>query len=46
MVEVGDIGISVSVLPLFSKKVIIDEMVMEKVQLNTKGRRRGNCLGV
>jgi uncharacterized protein (TIGR03545 family) len=41
MVEVADIGISVSVLPLFSKKVIIDEMVMEKVQVNTERKTSG-----
>ncbi len=41
MVEVGDIGISVSVLPLFSKKVIIDEMVMENLQLNTERKTSG-----
>ncbi len=41
MVEVGDIGISVSVLPLFSKKVIIDEVVMENVRLNTQRKTSG-----
>jgi uncharacterized protein (TIGR03545 family) len=41
MVEVGDIGISVSVLPLFSKKVVIDEMVMENLQLNTERKTSG-----
>jgi uncharacterized protein (TIGR03545 family) len=41
VVEVGDIGISVSLLPLFSKRVVIDEMVMERVQLNTKRKTSG-----
>jgi uncharacterized protein (TIGR03545 family) len=41
VVEVGDIGISVSVLPLFSKKVIIDEMTMENVRVNTKRKTSG-----
>ena len=41
IVEVGDIGISISVLPLFSKRVVIDEMVMENVQLNTKRETSG-----
>jgi uncharacterized protein (TIGR03545 family) len=41
MVEVGDIEISVSALPLFSKKVIIDEMVMENVQVNTERKTSG-----
>ncbi len=41
MVEVSDIRIAVSVLPLFSKKVIIDEMVMEKVQVNTERKTSG-----
>jgi uncharacterized protein (TIGR03545 family) len=41
IVQVGDIGISVSVLPLFSKRVIIDEMVMENVRVNTKRKTSG-----
>ena len=41
VVEVGDIGISVSLLPLFSKRIVIDEMVMERVQLNTKRKTSG-----
>jgi len=41
VVEVGDIGISVSVLTLFSKRVIIDEMVMENVRVNTKRKTSG-----
>jgi len=41
MVEVGDIEISVSVVPLFSKKVIIDEMVMENVRVNTERKTSG-----
>ena len=41
MVEVGDIGISVSLLPLLSKMIVIDEMVMENVQLNTKRKTSG-----
>jgi len=41
MVEVGDIGISVSVLPLFSKRIIIEEMVMENLQVNTERKTSG-----
>jgi uncharacterized protein (TIGR03545 family) len=41
MVEVGDIAASVSILPFFSKRVVIDEMVMEGVQLNTKRKTSG-----
>ena len=41
IVEVGDISISVSVLPLFSKRVVIDEMVMEGLRLNTKRKTSG-----
>jgi uncharacterized protein (TIGR03545 family) len=41
IVEVGDISISVSVLPLFSKRVVIDEMLMEGLQLNTKRKTSG-----
>ena len=41
MVEVGDIGISVSVLSLFSKRIIVDEVVMEKVRVNTKRKSSG-----
>jgi len=41
LVEVGDIGISVSVLPLFSKRVIIDEVVMENLRLNTNRKTSG-----
>ncbi len=41
IVEMGDIAISVSVLPLFSKRVVIDEMVMEGLQLNTKRKTSG-----
>ena len=41
IVEVGDISISVSVLPLFSKRVVIEEMVMEGLQLNTKRKTSG-----
>ncbi len=41
IVEVGDIEVSVSVLPLFSKKVIIDEMVMENVRVNTRRETSG-----
>ena len=41
VVEVGDIGISVSVLPLLSKRVVIDEMVMENLRVNTKRKTSG-----
>ncbi len=41
IIEVGDISILVSVLPLFSKRVVIDEMVMEGLQLNTKRKTSG-----
>ncbi len=41
MIEVGDIGISVSVLSLFSKRIIVDEVVMEKVRVNTKRKSSG-----
>ena len=41
IVEVGDIGISLSILPLFSKSIVIDEMVMENVQFNTKRKTSG-----
>ena len=41
VIEVGDIGISVSVLPLFSKRVVIDEMAMEGLRLNTQRKTSG-----
>jgi uncharacterized protein (TIGR03545 family) len=41
MIEVGDIGISVSVLSLFSKRIIVDEVVMERVRVNTKRKSSG-----
>ncbi|UCD71120.1 MAG: TIGR03545 family protein [Syntrophobacterales bacterium] len=41
MVEVGDIAISVSALPLFSKRIVIDEMAMENVRVNTKRKTSG-----
>jgi len=41
VIEVGNIGISVSVLPLFSKRVVIDEMTMEGLRLNTQRKTTG-----
>ncbi len=41
MVEVADIGISVSLLPFFSKKIVIDEMIMENMQVNTERKTSG-----
>lgn len=41
IVEVGDISISVSVLPLFSKRVVIDEMIMDGLRVNTKRKISG-----
>jgi uncharacterized protein (TIGR03545 family) len=41
MAEVGDIGISVSLPPLLSKRIVIDEMVMENVKVNTERKTSG-----